>query len=204
MAKKNDPVEEPPAIETTENTPESEAEVAPAPLISPLGAPMSPAAAPEVLPETTLGFSYEYGVDVKILDTWQRIRFMSNVNPAFTPKEMDGATYEDQGSDHPVNVGETGQLDMFVQQHRLSDGKYLPEMEAILAAAKTPGASLPIRWYDKPAEGTPNPTEAYEATATFGVQRAQTGNAEIGGWNVTAKIQGKRKQIANPAAATGE
>ena len=156
----------------------------------------------DTIPESQLGFSYEYAVDVRVDNDWQRVRFMSNVNPSSTPKEADGATYEDLGNDHPINVGETTQLDFFVQQHRLADGKYFPEVEVLLEAARTPGASIPVRWYDKPANGIPNPTDAFDGVASVGVQRAQIGNAEIGGWNFTLKIQGERGQIANPAADT--
>lgn len=199
MAKKNDPVEEPPEIEEApEQNPEPEA-TAPASFNSPLGAPM-----PTTTPETKVGFSYELGVDVKIADAWQKIRFSSNVNPSSTPKEIDGATYDDLGNDHPINVGETTQLDFYVQQQRLSDGKYMPEVEALLLAARTPGASIPVRWYDNPAEATPNPDDAFESVATVQVQRAQTGNADLGGWNFTLKIQGKRTKITNPATASGE
>ena len=84
--------------------------------------------APTSTPETELGFSYEYGIDVKIDDVWQKIRFTSNVNPATTDVEKDGATYDDQGSPHPVKTAEQNQLDFYVQMHRLTDGKYLPEM----------------------------------------------------------------------------
>ena len=168
--------------------------------ITPLGAQIM---ADSTAPETTLGFSYEYGVDVKIDDAWQPIRFASNINPVTTKKEIDAATYDDQGDDHPVVVGETTQLDLFVQQHRLSDGTYMPEVEALLAAFKD-GTAVPIRWYDKPKTGTPNPDDAWQAEATVtGMPRAQVGNAEVGGWNVSLKTQGPRTQIDNPAASTG-
>lgn len=163
--------------------------------------------APTSTPETELGFSYEYGIDVKIDDVWQKIRFTSNVNPATTDVEKDGATYDDQGSPHPVKTAEQNQLDFYVQMHRLTDGKYLPEMETILAATR-PGvrgaaAAREFRIYDNPASGTPNPDEAYELTGTVSVARAQTGNDEIGGWNVTVKGQGPRRKVANPASSAG-
>ena len=184
-----EPVDEP----TETLTPQSEAD-APIAFNSPIGDTT-------MADETTIGFSYEVGVDVKVNDAWQAIRFISAVNPTSTPKEIDGATYADKGNDHPISVGETTQLDFYVQQHRLADGKYLPEVEALLLAARTPGASIPVRWYDDPAEGTPNPTDAFEAVATVTAARAQSGNADEGGWNFTLKIHGARQQITNPPTA---
>lgn len=168
---------------------------------------------PTPTPDTELGFSYEHGVDVFIPPvapategTWQHVRFASAINPSVTPKEVDAATYDDLGADHPIKTGETPQLDFYVQQHRLSTGKFLPEVEALLAATRPDAlgnkATIKVRYYDKPVEGTPNPDEAYELTATVSAfARAATDNSSIGGWNFTLKGQGPRRKITNPAAA---
>lgn len=152
---------------------------------------------------TQYGFSYEYGVDIWITDKWQPIRFISSVNPTVSPKEVDAATYDDNGADHPVRVGETPSLSFYVQMHRLATGNFLPEVEVLLAATRPDAVGslgvVKVRYYDKPVKGTPNSREAYELTATVSAERASTGNAELSGWNFTLNGQGARKGITNPA-----
>lgn len=155
---------------------------------------------------TQYGFSYEYGVDIKISNEWKPIRFISSVNPTVSPKEVDAATYDDNGADHPVRVGETPSLSFYVQMHRLASGKFLPEVEALLAATRPDAVgslgAVQVRYYDKPVKGKPNPDEAYELIATVSAERAATGNAELGGWNFTLNGQGSRIKITNPALGT--
>jgi hypothetical protein len=152
---------------------------------------------------TQYGFSYEYGVDIWLTDKWQPIRFISSVNPTVSPKEVDAATYDDNGADHPVRVGETPSLSFYVQMHRLASGNFLPEVEALLAATRPDAVGslgvVKVRYYDKPVKGKPNSKEAYEMTATVSAERASTGNAELSGWNFTLNGQGARKGITNPA-----
>jgi hypothetical protein len=153
--------------------------------------------------KTQYGFSYEYGVDLWLENKWQPIRFISSVNPTVSPKEVDAATYDDNGADHPVRVGETPSLSFYVQMHRLASGKFLPEVEALLAATRPNAVGsigvVKVRYYDKPVSGKPNPDESYELTATVSAERAATGNAELSGWNFTLNGQGPRTKIGNPA-----
>jgi hypothetical protein len=154
---------------------------------------------------TQYGFSYEYGVDIynKERNEWQPIRFISSVNPTVSAKEVDAATYDDNGADHPVRVGETPSLSFYVQMHRLATGNFLPEVEILLSATSPDAVGslgvVKVRYYDKPVKGKPNSKEAYELTATVSVERAATGNAELSGWNFTLNGQGARKIIVNPA-----
>lgn len=163
------------------------------------------ATSPAATEPTQYGFSYEYGVDIydDEVNDWRPIRFISSVNPTVSPKEVDAATYDDNGADHPVRVGETPSLSFYVQMHRLGSGKFLPEVEVLLAATRPDAVGslgvVKVRYYDKPVKGTPNPKEAYEMTATVSAERAATGNAELSGWNFTLNGQGARKQITNPA-----
>lgn len=155
-------------------------------------------------PTTEFGFSYEYAVDVQTgADTWQKVRYISAVDPQVTPVTEDAATYDDQGAPNAVKTSESWTLSFTVQQHRTADG-YLPEMEAIHAlnepSAVGKTATGTFRWYDNPAAGTPNPNEAYEGDGTVQVTRGNTGNTGIGVWNVTVTGQGRRRKIANPAA----
>ena len=158
--------------------------------------------------EAQNSFSYEYGVDVKIGDQWQPIRFITGVNPSVEPKEQDGATYDDKGAPHPIKTGEEPQLEFSQQSRRLADGNYLPETEELLKATK-PGATgnkatVIVRYYDKPASGKPNPGDAYELTGTVSAQRAETGNDALAALNFTIKGQGPRRQIANPYTPPAE
>lgn len=154
---------------------------------------------------TQYGFSYEYGVDIYDggEEKWRPIRFISSVNPTVSPKEVDAATYDDNGADHPVRVGETPSLSFYVQMHRLTDGQFLPEVEQLLAATRPDAVGslgvVKVRYYDKPVNHNPNPQEAYELIATVSAERAATGNAELSGWNFTLNGQGARKTIVNPA-----
>ena len=152
---------------------------------------------------TQYGFSYEYGVDLWTENKWQPIRFISSVNPTVSPKEVDAATYDDKGADHPVRVGETPSLSFYVQMHRLASGEFLPEVEALLAATRPDAVGsdgvVKVRYYDKPVAGNPNPDEAYELIATVSAERASTANSELGGWNFTLNGQGSRHKITNPA-----
>lgn len=172
----------------------------------PQGTPGAASPASGTTEPTQYGFSYEYGVDIQIENRWQPIRFISSVNPTVSPKEVDAATYDDNGADHPVRVGETPSLSFYVQMHRLNTGKFLPEVEALLAATRPDavgaGGTVKVRYYDKPVSGASNPDEAYELTATVSAERAATGNAELGGWNFTLNGQGRRKKITNPTPRT--
>lgn len=154
-------------------------------------------------PTTEFGFSYEYGVDVKTgEDEFTPIRFISAVDPQVQSITQDAATYDDLGSPNAVKLSESWTLAFTIQQHRTSDGQFLPEVEALLALSKPDAvgnlARGTFRWYDKPASGNPHPDEAYEGDGTVQINRQQTGNDQIGGWSVTITGQGRRRQITNP------
>lgn len=155
---------------------------------------------------TQYGFSYEYGVDIynKEANEWQPIRFISSVNPTVSAKEVDAATYDDNGADHPVRVGETPSLSFYVQMHRLATGNFLPEVEILLSATAPDAVGslgvVKVRYYDKPVRGKPNAKEAYEFSATVSAERAATGNSELSGWNFTLNGQGARTRTTNPAS----
>lgn len=157
-------------------------------------------------PETEFGFSYEYGVDVNLGDAdepdWQPVRFISGVDPQASPVTKDAQTYDDDGAPNEVKTSESWTLGFTIQQHRLEDGSYMPEVEALLALASPDAvgrkATGHVRWYDKPAAGEPNPDDAFEGNCTVEMNRDQTGNDDIGGWSITLTGQGRRRQIENP------
>jgi len=155
-----------------------------------------------------VGFSYELGVDIEITEgNWQSVRFAKAIAPNAEAKTQDGQTYDDLGADHPIKVGESWTLTLEIQHQRLTDGKYLPEVEAFKAATEPDAlgnkAPVHVRWYDKPATGKANPDDAYEGFGTVSITRSQTGTNDIGGWNITVTGQGPRKKIKNPLNAAG-
>lgn len=153
---------------------------------------------------TELGFSYEYGLDIWNGTAWLPFRFPTGINPQVSPVTADGATYDDLGSPNEKKLSESWTADFTVQQHRLSTGAYLPEVEALLALTKPDAVGNAavgrFRWYDKPASGEPNPNDAYEGYATVTVNRGATGNNDIGSWSISLAGKGRRVQIENPWA----
>lgn len=153
-------------------------------------------------------YSYEYGVAINTgtaaAPAWSPIRFISGVDPARTPKTQDAATYDDMGADNAPVVGESWTLQFTVQQQRTADGAFLAEVEALMKLTKPTAigtaASGEFLWYDKPSDATakPNPTEAFRGVGTVDIKRGNTGNADIGVFNVTITGQGPRKQVVNP------
>lgn len=161
---------------------------------------------------TDYGYAYEYGVDVDVSTTstpdWQPVRFITGVNPQVSPVTEDAATYDDLGAPNTPKVSESFTLDFGVQQRRMADGKYLPEVEKLLAACMPDkvgeAANVRVRWYDKPqGSQLANPDDAFEGVGSVQMVRAQTGNTGIGGWNVTITGKGRRVAIDNPLTTGG-
>lgn len=164
-----------------------------------------------VLPAgTTLGKSFEYGLDINLgttaVPSYQPIRRMSAWAPSYPPTTQDQATYDDLGATNEAVVARSFATSLTVQGNRsLTTGLYLPELEALLAAAKATleGAVADIRWYHKPEVGTPNPDDAGQAFCRVEMTRQNTGNAEVEVFNVTLTGQGAFASITNPFAGWG-
>lgn len=162
------------------------------------------------LPNSDMGFSYEYGVDVflpaagDVLEAvWQPVRRVTAVDPQAPPVTTEAATYDDKGSPNAPKIGESWTLGFQVQVQRLAtSGLYLPEVEHLmnLAAPDAVGSKAvgTFRWYDKPRAGAPNPDDAYEGDGTVQISRGQTGNDGVGSWQVQITGQGPRRRIDNP------
>lgn len=156
------------------------------------------------VPTTEFGFSYEYGLDIfdPTTEEWLPFRFPTGLAPTADPVTADAATYDDLGSPNETKLSESWTMGGTVQQHRLESGEYLPEVELLKSYTEPDAtgqkATGTFRWYDKPAEGAPNPTDAYEGDATVAFSRGETGNNGIGSWNFTLTGKGRRRQIDNP------
>lgn len=86
---------------------------------------------------TVLGKSFEYGIDVKLGNAWQPFRRISGWQPAYPPVTTDTTTYDDLGNTNTDVTGRGFTGAFTVQGNRsVTTGQYLPELEAILAAAK--------------------------------------------------------------------
>ena len=155
--------------------------------------------------DTTLGKSFEYGLDINLgtdgAPSWQPIRRISAWSPTYPPTETDATTYDDLGSENNEVTGRSFATSFTVQGNRsLTTGLYLPEVEKLLAASKGIGAAavVDIRWYHKPEVGTPNPTDAGRAYCTVAFTRQNTGNADNEVFSATLTGKGKFTPIANP------
>lgn len=154
---------------------------------------------------TTLGKSFEHGIDINIgtpaVPVWQPVRRISAWSPTFPKVTQDASTYDDRGAPNEDISGRGFATSFTVQGNRsASTGKYLPELEAIINASRRKGeaAVLDIRFYHKPDSGAPNPTDAGRASVTVEVTRQNTGNAEIDSYSVSLTGKGEYTPIANP------
>jgi hypothetical protein len=159
---------------------------------------------------STLGKSFEYGIDVNLGTTgspsWQPVRRISGFQPTPTPTTQDAQTYDDLGAQNQDVTGWSWNLAFNVQVNRsISTGAYLPEIEAFLArtkpTAKGSAAVVEVRWYHKPESGEPNPDDAGQGFATVAFSRQNTGpNGEIEVLSITLTGKGPYTEITNPFA----
>jgi hypothetical protein len=165
--------------------------------------------APALPAGSTLGHTYEYGIDVNLgteaIPIWQLCRRISDFQPNITPITEDSATYDDFGSPNADKTGESWTVAFSILGNRSSStGLYPAELEAILdrtkPSAKGEAAVLHVRYYHKPESGTPNPDDAFEGFATVGIQRANAGNTGVEKRTITLTGKGPRTEITNPFA----
>lgn len=156
---------------------------------------------------TDLGLSYELDLDINLAGSgvtpanWQQARFTSAIAPTHAPVMIDAATYDDEGAENQARIGETANCAFTIQSRRNPDGTFLPEVQALLNAAK-PGvrgnaSTVEVRYYD--SEGA---DYAFQGIFTVQVDRGATGNAEAGIWSITLTSRGKVQPIANPTTGT--
>lgn len=159
---------------------------------------------------STLGKSFEYGLDVNLgtydVPVWQPVRRISGFQPTPTPTTQDAQTYDDLGAANSDVTGWSWTLAFNVQVNRsIATGLYLAEVEALLArtkpTAKGEAAVIDVRWYHKPESGAANPTDAGRGFATVAYTRQNTGPAgEIEVLAVTLTGKGPYEEISNPFA----
>ena len=162
--------------------------------------------APQPLPAgTTLGQSFEYGLDVNLgtyaSPNWQPVRRISDWAPTYPKVTADTATYDDRGAPSEDVTGRGFAGAFTVQSNRsITTGLYLPEIEAFLAASRTKGSAavLDVRFYHKPDSGTAHPTDAGRAFVTVEITRQNTGNADVEKFSVSLTGKGEYTPIANP------
>lgn len=169
---------------------------------------------PVTLPAgSTLGKSFEYGIDINLgtygSPNWQPVRRISGFSPTPTPTTQDAQTYDDLGAANADVTGWSYAIAFNAQVNRIvSTGLYLPEIEALLARtnpdSKGDSAVVDIRWYHKPESGVANPTDAYRMLATVAWSRANTGpEGTIETLSFTLTGKGPAEKITNPFAGWG-
>jgi hypothetical protein len=156
---------------------------------------------------SVLGKSFEYGIDVNLnlgasgAPSWQPIRRISAFAPTFPPVTTDISSYDDRGAENSEVTGRSFAASFTVQGNRsTTTGLFLPELEAIIAAARGIGtsANLEIRFYHKPDAGVSSPTDAGRILTRVEATRQNTGNADAEIWSVTLTGKGRVQPIANP------
>lgn len=159
---------------------------------------------------TVLGKSFEYGIDCNLgtpgAPVWQPFRRISAWQPSHPPVNTDVQTYDDMGSPNEEVTGRGFATSFTIQGNRnINTGLYLPELEALVAAAKAKGegAVLDVRWYHKPELGTPNPNDAGRALVTVEITRSNTDNSGIEVKSVTLTGKGEFEPIPNPFPGWG-
>jgi hypothetical protein len=157
---------------------------------------------------STLGKSYEYGLDVNTGTTlspvWVPFRRISGFSVTPTPTTQDAQTYDDLGAINNDVTGWSWALSFNAQVNRsIATGLYLPEIEALEArtkpSAKGAAAVVEVRWYHKPESGEPNPDDAGQGFATVSYTRQNTGPAgeiEVRAYTLSGK--GPYEEITNP------
>lgn len=159
---------------------------------------------------TTLGKSFEYGVDINLglpgTPSWQSARRISAFAPTF-PETTEGVTsYDDLGASNDEVTGRSVAISFTIQGNRsLTTGLYLPELEALLAAAKSKGDAAVVdgRWYHKPEFGAPNPNDAGRASFRVSATRQNTGDAQNEVYAITLTGKGEFQKIPNPFTGWG-
>lgn len=162
---------------------------------------------------TTLGKSFEYGIDINLglyaTPFWQSIRRMFGFQTADTETTQDAQTYDDLGAPNSDVTGRGFGHSFNVQVNRsLATGLYLPEVEALLDRTRPLAigelAVIDYRWYHKPAVGTPNHKDAGRGFATVAKTRQNTGpGGEIEVLAFTLSGKGSYEEIANPFQGWG-
>ena len=162
---------------------------------------------------STLGKSFEYGIDVNLgtynAPAWQPVRRISGFQPAPTPNTQDAQTYDDMGAANLDVTAWSFALAFNVQVNRsITTGLYLTEIEAILARTKPnskgESAVLDVRWYHKPESGEPNPNDAGRGFTTVSYTRQNIGpNGEIEVLSVSLTGKGAYDEIVNPFSGWG-
>ena len=157
---------------------------------------------------TTLGKSFEYGIDVNLgtydVPVWQPFRRISGFQPSPTPTMQDGRPYAGGGAQNMRVIGWSMNIAFNSQVNRsMTTGEYLPEVEAVLARTGPTAigelAVLDARWYHRPETGAPNPSDAGQGLFTVVATRQNSGpNGELEILAITLTGKGEYEKIVNP------
>lgn len=159
---------------------------------------------PTLPADSTLGKSYEYGIDVSADGvTWHPVRRALNIVPAISPITQSGQSYDDKGAPNAMVAAWSAAPTFSAYVNRsTATGLLVPELRILDDAIGevSDAAEVYARVYHKPADGSrPNPREAWQGRATVGITRgniAPDGANEL--WNITLTGVGPWERVVNP------
>lgn len=130
--------------------------------------------------------------------TWIPVRAIGELKPNVDTTLEDDSDYDSDGWQSQAKTGMAWTLETkLVRKAGLTSGNYDPGQEVLRAAANSFGAAgtVHVRWFDR--QGGP---EAYEGFATVSWAPDGGGSTALDTVTVTLTGQGRRNDIANPAA----
>lgn len=143
----------------------------------------------------TPGNSYEYGLDVKIGSAWVNVPDITALNPAFTPKTRNRASYAAKGKARPNTYERDCTLTVNIEVVRDLLGQYQEELQYLLdvAGMLDDDNRIELRFFD--ALGA---DWAWQMEANVEHNRPQTGDEDAGWFGFTLASYGGVTRIPNP------
>lgn len=161
-------------------------------------------------PDSTLGFSYEFGVEIDInygtltapVEDWRQLAFITNAGTSNKKAFSDAATYRDRGATRQAITGENWDLMFDHQVQRNEDGTFIDVLDYLIQRAKfgkrNAESKSHVRFFD--TEGADMAGEGY---AYVEQDRANKGNADIAMFSFSLTGDGPLENISNPYPGGG-
>ncbi|WP_051702041.1 phage tail tube protein [Mycetocola saprophilus] len=148
-------------------------------------------------------FEYIFDINTGTFDApvWTNVPDITALNPQFTPKLKDIATYAHKGSSAQAKTGNDFVLDFNIMKIRDNTGEFQAEWLKLKAASDALGAAnnIGFRFYD--ALGA---SDAYQGVAAVSRgNRPDTSNDGVAYDQFVLTGNGQVKPIANPVKAPG-
>lgn len=143
----------------------------------------------------TPGNSYEYGLDVKIGAAWVNVPDITALNPAFSPRTRNRASYAAKAKARPNTYARDLTVTVNVEVVRDALNQYQEELQYLLDVAALLNADnrVEVRIFD-----TLGADWAWQMEANVEHNRPQTGDDEPGWFGFTLASYGGAIKIPNP------